>query len=228
MRKNTDAERSDDNENALDGRHRRGAKARAAVLAQAMQMASVQGLEGLTIGALASELAISKGNITVLFGDKQALQLRTLDAAVEVFVSHVIAPYVTIRSPIERLKRYCDGWFDYVEKRVFAGGCFLFATSNEYRARPGPIQDRVKEHRCAWCTLLTTTARDAMIEGEIAADVDIDQMIFELIAFQSAANTALLLGDNEQFLRARRTSQNRSTVAGVHKPTIKNGNRNIR
>lgn len=227
MRKDRNTEQSGVNEGVLDGRHRRGVKARATVLAQAMQVASVQGLEGLTIGALAADLAISKGNITVLFGDKQTLQLRTLDAAVEVFVSHVIAPYITIRSPIERLKRYCDGWFDYVEKRVFIGGCFLFATSNEYRARPGPIQNRVKEHRCAWNTLLTTTARDAMIEGEIAADVDIDQMIFELIAFQSAANTALLLSENEQFLRARRTSQNRLTVAGVHKPTIK-GNRQVR
>lgn len=228
MKKDTDAEKSDDNETALDGRHRRGAKARAAVLAQAMRIASVQGLEGLTIGALAADLAISKGNITVLFGDKQALQLRTLDAAVEVFVRHMIAPYVTIKSPIERLRRYCDGWFDYVEKRIFPGGCFLYSTSNEYRARPGPIQDRVKEHRNAWSTLLSKAARDAKFEGEIPADADTDQMVFELIAFQSAANTALLLGENEPFLRARRTSQNLLAVAESPTPTIRKGKGQVR
>jgi AcrR family transcriptional regulator len=205
-----------------DGRRRRGAKARASILARAIDVASTDGLEGLTIGRLASDVGISKGNIAVLFHGKVALQLATLDAATDVFVARVVTPALTGSTPLQRLRALCDGWFDYVQRRTFPGGCMLYATSNEYRARPGAIQDRVKHHREAWHRLLAATIKAAQQAGEIRVDLAASQLVFELTAFQSAANTAALLGDRQTFVRARRSTRERivaATERGGSRPT---------
>ena len=198
-----------------DGRRLRGDKSRATILARAVNVASTDGLSGLTIGALASDVGISKGNISVLFGDKEALQLATLDAATEIFVAKVVMPALRHASPLDRLRHLTDGWFDYVDSRTFPGGCLLYGTASEFRARPGRIQDRANHHRTAWIRLLTTTVRDSRKAGLIRDEVDPDQLVFELTAFQSAANTAALLGDQAAFVRARRTSRERITAAAA-------------
>jgi AcrR family transcriptional regulator len=199
-----------------DGRRVRGEKARAVILKRAIEMASVRGLEGLTIGELAGELAISKGNITALFRDKEELQIKTLDAAVDIFVAHVVRPALADSSPLRRLALLSDRWFDYVEQRVFPGGCMLHAATNEYRTRPGAIQDCVNRHRKAWSRLLARTAAEAVAALEMAANTDVEQLVFELTAFQSAANAAALLGDQPAFVRARRTSAAR--IAALARP----------
>jgi AcrR family transcriptional regulator len=190
-------------EGETDGRRRRGAQARATILDRAMDVASVSGFEGLTVGSLATDLGISKGNITVLFGDKESLQLKTLAAAVDVFSARVITPALAETAPIQRLRRLCHGWFDYVDHRVFPGGCLMYAAISEYRARPGVIQDRVNAYREAWKALLAKTIRDSQMAGEIRADQDVQQLVFKLTAFQATSNTAALLGDVKYFLLGR-------------------------
>jgi AcrR family transcriptional regulator len=196
-----------------DGRLRRGASARAVILAQAMNSASIDGLAGLTFGSLAQALSINKSNITILFGDKLTLQLRTLDAAAEVFDQRVVAPNSGIASPCQRLTKYLDAWFRYVEERVFPGGCLLVSVAHEFRARPGPIQDLAKKYLDDWGTLLVATVRQAKEIGEVAAEVDPQQMAFELMSFQSLANTASLLGEQDIFYRARTTVARRIALA---------------
>jgi AcrR family transcriptional regulator len=190
-------------EDEMDGRRRRGGRARAMILDRAMDVASVSGFEGLTVGSLASDLGISKGNITGLFGDKEALQVKTLETAVEVFIAKVITPALVESTPTRRLRRLCHGWFDYVDQRVFPGGCLMYAAINEYRARPGTIQNRASKYRDSWKALLTRTIRDAQAAGEIRVDQDIPQLVFKLTAFQASSNTAALLGDAAYFLLGR-------------------------
>lgn len=196
-----------------DGRRRRGAEARAAVLARAVEIASTDGLANLTIGRLAGDVGISKGNITVLFDDKEALQIATLDAAVAIFAAEVVEPALRIASPSARLKALIENWFLYVERRVLPGGCILQATSSEYRARPGAIQERVKYHRAREAALLRHTIEAAQAAGEIEKTVDPAQLAFDLTACKSAANAASLLGDAATFARARRTAQARIEAA---------------
>ena len=190
-----------------DGRRRRGNQARIAVLERAMDVASVDGFEGLTVGSLASDLGIGKSNISALFGDKQTLQIKTLDAAVAVFTEKVITPTQAEVSPAKRLRRICSGWFDYVERRVFPGGCIMHAAINEYRARPGPLRDKVNAYRNAWKALLERTIREAQSAGEIRPDHDARQLAFKLIAFQAAANAAALLGDEKHFSLGRELTE---------------------
>lgn len=126
--------------NETDGRRQRGERARAQVLEHATAIASTDGLEGLTIGRLATDAGVGKGNIQVLFGDKETLQLATLDAGVVHYREMVVEPALALESPLARLRALTDGWFDYVASGASPGGCFVCAASYEYRARPGAIR----------------------------------------------------------------------------------------
>lgn len=193
--------------NETDGRRARGERARAQVLEHATAIASTDGLEGLTIGRVAADAGVGKGNIQVLFGDKEALQLATLDAGVGPYLATVVERAMALESPLARLRALTDGWFDYVASGQSPGGCFVCAASYEYRARPGPIQDRVRRHREAVRARFRDTIAAGQAAGELRADLDVDQLIFEIESFRSNANVAFLMGDMAVFERARRSTR---------------------
>jgi AcrR family transcriptional regulator len=199
----------------MDGRRLRGEKARARVLARSTVIASTDGLEGLTIGRVAVDAGISKSNITVLFGDKEALQLATLERAVEMFDEAVVQPALRKPTPLARLRALTELWFAFVEKRTLPGGCFITAVSSEYRTRPGRIRDRINEHRASGRARMRKLIREAKACGQIRTDADEAQLVFDLFAYQAAANVAALMGDEEQFERARRTTRKRIRSVAV-------------
>lgn len=196
-----------------DGRKARGDRSRAIVLERAAAIASTDGLDGLTIGRLAAEVGVGKGNIQVLFGDKEALQLATIEWVGELYNAMIVEPATRLASPLARLRAMIDGWYDFVERRSLPGGCFMNAVASEFRARPGAIRDRVAQRRLEKKQRYLSAAREAKAAGELRGDVDEEQLVFELLAFQAAANIASTIGDDEQFARARRTSQERLTAA---------------
>ncbi|HWV04276.1 TetR/AcrR family transcriptional regulator [Ralstonia sp.] len=199
--------------NETDGRRQRGERARAQVLEHATAIASTDGLEGLTIGRVATDAGVGKGNIQVLFGDKETLQLATLDAGVVHYREMVVEPALALESPLARLRVLTEGWFDYVASGASPGGCFVCAASYEYRARPGAIQDRVRGHREEMRARFRETITAAQAAGELRADVEVDQLVFEIESFRSNANVAFLMGDMAVFERARRSTRARIDAA---------------
>ena len=189
-----------------DRRRIRGEKARAGVLAHSARIASVEGLEGLTFGRLATEAGVAKGNIQVLFGDKEALQLATLESAVDLYRDAVVAPAMALASPGERLRALVTGWFQFVQDRSLPGGCFLTAASSEYRGRPGAIRDRVRQHRDEARQRFETLAREAVAAQELPAATDPARLALDLLAYQAIANVAAAMGDDAQFAMARARS----------------------
>lgn len=187
-----------------DGRRQRGDESRRVILAHAIDTASVDGLEGLTIGRLADAAGHSKSGVATLFGSKEQLQLATVAAAREVFVERVVAP---ARERSERgLSRVCaliSAWLDYSDERVFRGGCFFAATSVEYDARPGAVRDAVIAASSDWEDYLTVSIERAMAAGELPGLDDARQLTFEFVSFLEAANTrSLLYGSAEPYDRA--------------------------
>jgi AcrR family transcriptional regulator len=187
-----------------DGRRARGDVSRHAVLTVAVDLATVSGLDGLTIGGLASAVSMSKGGIAGLFGSKQELQLATVAAAAEIFQRAVIAPALTAPAGLTRLRALVEGWLDYSETRVFPGGCFFAAATAEYRSRPGPVRDAVAANLLRWRDFLAEAITRAMATGELAADTDAHQLVFEINALLDAANDSSLLFDSAvPYARAR-------------------------
>ncbi|HSZ05235.1 MAG TPA: TetR family transcriptional regulator [Solirubrobacteraceae bacterium] len=171
-----------------DGRRARGMRSRAAVLERSVQMASRNGLEGLTIGALAADLDVHKSSVFALFGSKQELQLATLSAARAILIDVVVAPALASPEGLLRLLAIGDAWCDYLLSDVFAGGCFLSAASTEMDGRPGPVRDAVAAVMREWLAMLGANVDAAVAAGELRADVEPTAMAFRLNALGMAAN----------------------------------------
>jgi AcrR family transcriptional regulator len=188
-----------------DGRRARGDISRQAVMAVAVDLATVNGLDGLSIGGLASAVSMSKGGIAGLFGSKEELQLATIAAAGEIFQRTVIAPALTAPAGLPRLRALIESWLDYSESRVFPGGCFFAAVTAEYRSRPGAIRDAVAADLRRWRAFLAEAIARAVATGDLAPDTDATQLAFEISALLDAANDSSLMFDSaEPYARARR------------------------
>jgi AcrR family transcriptional regulator len=186
-----------------DGRRTRGEQTRRAILGRAADIASVEGLDGLTIGRLANELRASKSGVFAHFGSKEELQLATLAAATRTFTERVVAPALAEPPGLGRVWRLCEAWLDYAEQRVFPGGCFFFSAAAEFDARPGRVRDAVAAARRRWLDLHEATIAEAVDRGELAG-VDPAQLAYELDALAMAANLGCLLHDDATaYARAR-------------------------
>jgi AcrR family transcriptional regulator len=188
-----------------------GDRSRARVLDQAAALATLEGLDGVSIAQIARSTGMAKSSVYVLFGSKQELQLETIDAARTSFVAHVVTPAVTTTPPgRERLQRLFDGYLDYVEQRIFPGGCFFVAASAEVGGRSGAVHDRVARYQRQWRDVLAQATRDAQAAGELSPDADPDQLAFELGAILAGANIAAVLHDDDTIIdRARRAIRSR-------------------
>ena len=188
---------------------------RSTTLEAAVDLASVEGLEGLTIGRLASELSMSKSGLVGRFGDKEALQRATLGAAVDRFIRAVWQPAARAQPGLPRLEALIDAWIDYLRRDVFPGGCFVTTASVEYDARPGPLRDDVATAVRQWLDALAQQAARAREAGDLPADREPAQIAIELHALASGGSVASrLLGDPEQLDRTRVAMRRAIGLAG--------------
>ena len=182
------------------------AETRAQVTSAAVDRASVDGLEGLTIGGLAGEVEMRKSSVFSLFGSKEELQLAALEAAVEQFREEVWGPAADRSPGLERLLVLCESWLSYHEREVMPGGCFLTTATIEYDARPGPLHDAVAATMRQWLATLQREATVAIEAGELPAYTDPADLAFELNALAAAASYGFQLSrDRNVFDRARRS-----------------------
>ena len=193
------------------------AKTRRDILSVATDIASAEGLEGLSIGRLANELGMSKTGIFAHFGSKLQLQLATVDSARQIFLERVVQPSLKQARGIGRLQAMLENWLGYVEQIVFRGGCFFAAASAEFDSRPGPVRDQIARLTKTWLRGLQDETAYAVAHKELRASIDPAQFAFELHAFVQEANWAFkLFNDKSAFVRARRAIGNKIASAGLH------------
>ena len=187
-----------------------GERSRSAILRAAGQLATVEGLEGLSIGRLAEASGMSKSGLFAHFGSKEELQLATVDHAAAMFVAEVIAPAREAPRGLPRVWALCDHMIDYTERRVFPGGCFFAATSFEFNNRPGPVRDPIRDNLRSWHSYLEHAVEQAQELGEIDPAPDAREVGFQLDALAQAANAQFqLFGDARVFDAARRAIRER-------------------
>lgn len=177
---------------------------RAEVLDAAVRRASVDGLEGLTIGRLAGELSISKSGLHGLFGSKEALQVATFERAVESFTREVWLPVADRQAGLPRLLALLDRWLAYHRRRVLPGGCFVTTATIEFDARPGPLRNAVAGARRQMHAALASDVRAAVEARDLPADGNPEDVAFTLYALASAASQAIQLEEPGASARARR------------------------
>ncbi|MBH0775005.1 TetR/AcrR family transcriptional regulator [Nocardia bovistercoris] len=190
-------------EESTDQRLLRGAKSRRAVTARAVDIASLDGLDGLSFGRLAEDLDLSKAGIQTLFRTKERLQLATVEAAREAFVDAVVHPAATAPSGVPRIRALVDRWLDYAEQPLFPGGCFWGANIPIFDSHPGPVRDALRQQRRVWIATLAKQFRNAVTAGELT-DTDPETAAFQISALLYAVNLSLRLGDDDSVTLTRR------------------------
>jgi AcrR family transcriptional regulator len=180
----------------------KGETTREAILRRALDLASVEGLDGLTIGRLAADLEMSKSGVFAHFGSKQELQLATVGAAAERFRAAVIDPAAEVPEGAPRLRALASAYLDHIDSGAYQGGCFWAATSAEFDDRPGPVRDAIAGAIEAWLGELECQARIAGVD-------DPARLAFELFAVVTAVNARHRLGGDPRVFRLGRDSLDR-------------------
>jgi AcrR family transcriptional regulator len=170
-----------------------GERTRHTIVRQAVSLATVDGLEGLSIGNLASALDMSKSGIYAHFGSKQDLQLATVDEAERIFQAEVIEPALAAAEGLTQLVALCDAFFDYLAKRTFPGGCFFAGAALEMGTRPGPVKEQIAAFQGRLTALIRQFIVSALDQHELSGDEDPDALTFEINGIILAANTSFVL-----------------------------------
>ena len=160
---------------------------------EAVSLATLDGLEGLSIGNLAAALDMSKSGIYAHFGSKQDLQLATVDEAERIFQAEVIKPALEAAPGLVQLVTVCDAFFDHLERRTFPGGCFLAGAVLEMGSRPGPVKEHVAAFQGRFAALIRHFVVTALEQHELPVHENPDALTFELNGIILAANANFVL-----------------------------------
>jgi AcrR family transcriptional regulator len=165
-----------------------GERSRNTILREAAQLATVEGLNGLSIARLADAVGMSKSGLFAHFGSKQELQLATIEVASAIFSEQVLDPALIAPTGIERLRALADGYLRYIEAANFPGGCFFASIAAEMDTHPGPVRDIAVGFMADWLALLEQTIGEAQAEGDIEPEVEPAQLAFEIEAHLLLSN----------------------------------------
>ena len=173
------------------------------ILNEAVALASQVGLEGLSIGSLASRLGLSKSGLFAHFGSKEELQAATLKQAHRLFQDVVFAPALVEARGLRRLRALFSNWLAWLE-RDLPGGCLMLAAAAEYDDRPGSVRDLLVAGQRELRGAIAKSIRLAIDAGELDTGTDPWQIAFELFGIVLAAHhDRRLLGDARATTRAQ-------------------------
>ncbi len=187
-----------------------GERSRQKILQAAAELATVEGLNGLSIGNLATHVGMSKSGLYAHFRSKEELQLATVETALRILTDEVVVPALEKPEGLERLIGLCDAFLSHVERRVFPGGCFFTSAAAELSLQPGRVREQIVAGYREWMAMLKEQVVNAQENGEIAGGADTEQLVFELNGLLVAANVFFLLyEDPEELERAKRAVRRR-------------------
>jgi AcrR family transcriptional regulator len=200
----------------------RGADTRQTILGRAAQVASLVGLEGLTIGALAEELELSKSGLFAHFHSKEALQVETLRFAAQLFIDSVIRPALKARRGEPRVRALFERWLEWAQADTLRGGCLFVAASTELDDREGPARRELVRQQKDWLAFLSTVAGGAVTEGHFRSQLDTEQFAHDVYGVMLACHhSRRLLRDPRAEERARRAFDALVRAARPFKPVGK-------
>ena len=158
----------------------KGEDTRTAILDRSVALATQVGLEGLTIGRLATELHLSKSGLFAHFRSQEALQIQVLDAAAERFVDEVVKPAVREPRGEPRIRALFDRWLAWTKSNSGPGGCLFVAAAAELDDRPGPVRDRLVALQKGWLEMIAIVFRTGATEGVFRPDLDPEEFAHDL------------------------------------------------
>jgi AcrR family transcriptional regulator len=177
---------------------KKGSATKDAIVDEALSQAVRLGLEGITVGRLASKLELSKSGLFAHFKSREALQLAVLQAAIDRFALRVVVPAFSGTDGRHRLRRLFLRYLDWISEGDGAGGCLFVTASQEFDDRPGAVRDLLVRSQKEWRNVICSVVDDAIKNGEFRKDTDSGQLAFELAGSALSYQLSLKLLKDEQ------------------------------
>jgi AcrR family transcriptional regulator len=150
------------------------------ILDRGLDLLSVVGLSGVTLGILAEDVGMSKSGLFAHFRSKEEVQLSLLQHMADVANAQVVAPAMRAAEGLPRLQALVENWLGWTTKAGLRGGCPIAAALFELDDLAGEVRARVAAMEASWRGLLASLVRQAIDRGQLSADLDIDQFVWEL------------------------------------------------
>ena len=179
----------------------KGEQTRQAIVDEAFSLASQIGVSGLSIGVLAERRRMSKSGLFAHFGSKEELQLAVLRESQERFADAVLRPALSEPRGLPRLRAVFLNWLDWTRTANLPGGCVINSAAAEFDDQPGPLRDEVRRALLALRQTLTTLVARAVEVGDLRADTDVQQFVFEVSGIYQATHQARRMLDDPEAAR---------------------------
>lgn len=160
----------------------KGDETRERIIHRAMALASRDGLEGVTIGALADDMGLSKSGLFGHFGSKEELEVAILERAADLFTRKVLAPAFQMPRGEPRLRALFERWLVWWKEAQLPGGCIFVAAGVELDDKPGKARDLLVQHQKVLLESLATVAEGGIQQGHFRKDLDPRQLAHDLYA----------------------------------------------
>jgi len=202
----------------------KGQQTRAAILEQALAIASQTGLSGLTIGNLAERSGLSKSGLFAHFRSKEGLQLAVMQGVRQLYSDLVFQPAMHEPPGLPRLRAIVENWLKWTGAAKLPGGCIMTAAAYEFDDCPGPVRELISQSLRELRKTLARAIRMAIDAGQLHADTDPEQLAFEIwCVYAGAQLDARLFGDPLAWQRALAAFENLLDRAGSGKAFARPG-----
>ena len=158
----------------------KGTETRSRIVETALRAASVEGLEGISLGKVAADIGMSKSGLFAHFDSKEALQVDVIEAAAEKFSAVVVVPALAAPRGEPRLRALFEHWLRWEQIESLPGGCVFMHAAAELDDRPGPVRDALVNRQRQWLDTLAKAVRIAIDAGHFRADVDPALVAFQI------------------------------------------------
>lgn len=175
----------------------RGTDTQARILECAVQIASIEGLDAMSLSTLADATHMSKSGLFAHFRSKEALQVAIVDEAERMFCARVIQSAAGAVG-FARLSRLIEAYADYAGGTLFQGGCFFAAAVHEFDGRPGLVRDRLSRFLAMWYLEIEQAVNEAVARGEVSHDTDGEAVAFWSIGVGLSLNCNVQMGNRDK------------------------------
>lgn len=193
----------------------KGQQTKAAIVDAALALASQVGLEGLSIGAIAEVMAMSKSGVFAHFGSREELQISVIQEYHQRFERDVFLPALQQPRGLPRLRALFERWMRQISQEIDSG-CIYISGAVEFDDRPGAVREALVATVNTWQTVMHKAVQLAVNEGHLGCDTDPVQMAFEIHGL------ILALHYDARFLRnpngLQRASQGFDNILARHRP----------
>ena len=185
----------------MDAKTQKSEMTRAAIIGAAIDLAAAEGLEAITLQAVADRLGLSKSGVFSRVGSREALQKAVIEEFGRRFLADVFVPAMQKPKGLARLNAIMERWIVRTRDVESQTGCLYTAGAFELDDREGELRDLLLGEVTRWRAALRRTVLQAVETGELKADTEPAQLVGEICSL------AMGLLHDVRFLRDPRAAE---------------------